>query len=87
MLACVEGIAELARASTSFEAAAAYQGEKLRFGPDYLIPKPFDPRLLEIVAGSVARAAMESGVATRPLEDFDAYRENSETRYSAPACS
>lgn len=75
MLACVEGIAELARASTSFEAAAAYQGEKLRFGPDYLIPKPFDPRLLEIVAGAVARAAMESGVATRPLEDFDAYRE------------
>ena len=73
-IACVEGIAALARGSSSAEAAAAYQGERLSFGRDYLIPKPFDPRLLAIVAGAVARAAMESGVATRPVADFDAYR-------------
>ncbi|KAJ55205.1 malate dehydrogenase [Actibacterium mucosum KCTC 23349] len=72
-LACVSGIAELARATTSAEAAAAYQGEQLTFGADYLIPKPFDPRLINVVAGAVAKAAMESGVAQRPLEDLDAY--------------
>jgi len=75
-IACVEGIAALARASSSAEAAAAYRGERLKFGRDYLIPKPFDPRLLPIVAGAVARAAMDSGVAERPLADFDAYREH-----------
>jgi malate dehydrogenase (oxaloacetate-decarboxylating)(NADP+) len=73
-IGCVEGIAALARASSSAEAAAAYQGERLSFGRDYLIPKPFDPRLLAIVAGAVAKAAMESGVATRPLEDVAAYK-------------
>ena len=73
-IACVEGIARLARATTSAEAAAAYQGEKLTFGPDYLIPKPFDPRLMGVVATAVARAAMETGVATRPLADIDAYK-------------
>ncbi len=73
-IACVEGIAELARATTSAEAAAAYQGEQLTFGADYLIPKPFDPRLSGVVATAVAKAAMESGVATRPVEDLDAYR-------------
>ncbi|MGZ9811100.1 NADP-dependent malic enzyme [Pseudoroseicyclus sp. H15] len=73
-IACVEGIAALARATTSAEAAAAYQGEKLTFGPDYLIPKPFDPRLMEIVATAVAEAAMASGVASRPLEDVEAYK-------------
>ncbi len=73
-LACIDGIAALARATTSAEAAAAYRGEKLTFGPDYLIPKPFDPRLIGIVASSVARAAMETGVATRPIEDLDSYR-------------
>ncbi len=74
-IACVEGIAELARRTTSAEAAAAYQGEQLSFGPDYLIPKPFDPRLMGIVAPAVARAAMETGVAERPLEDLDAYKQ------------
>ncbi|MBP7000940.1 NADP-dependent malic enzyme [Amaricoccus sp.] len=74
-IACVEGIAALARGSSSAEAAAAYQGERLSFGRDYLIPKPFDPRLLAIVAGAVADAAMKSGVATRPVEDLDAYKE------------
>ncbi|MEC8668120.1 NADP-dependent malic enzyme [Pseudooceanicola nitratireducens] len=74
-LACIEGIAALARATTSAEAAAAYQGEQLTFGADYLIPKPFDPRLSATVSTAVAKAAMESGVATRPLEDLNAYRE------------
>lgn len=75
-VACVDGIAELARATTSAEAAAAYQGEQLNFGADYLIPKPFDPRLSGIVSTAVARAAMESGVATRPIEDLHAYKGN-----------
>jgi malate dehydrogenase (oxaloacetate-decarboxylating)(NADP+) len=73
-LACIEGIAALARATTSAEAAAAYKGEQLSFGADYLIPKPFDPRLMGVVAAAVAKAAMESGVATRPIADLDAYK-------------
>ncbi len=72
-IACVEGIAALARQTSSAEAAAAYRGETLTFGPDYLIPKPFDRRLIGIVASAVAEAAMDSGVATRPV-DLDAYR-------------
>ncbi len=74
-VACVEGIAALARASSSAEAAAAYQGERLSFGREYLIPKAFDPRLLAIVASAVAEAAMRTGVATRPVADLNAYRE------------
>ncbi|MEM6890072.1 MAG: NADP-dependent malic enzyme [Pseudomonadota bacterium] len=74
-LACIEGIAELARATTSAEAAAAYKGEQLTFGADYLIPKPFDPRLVGIVSSAVAEAAMETGVATRPIDDLVAYRQ------------
>jgi len=77
-LACIDGIARLARATTSAEAAAAYQGEQLTFGADYLIPKPFDPRLIGVVATSVAKAAMDSGVATRPLDDMRAYKERLE---------
>ena len=73
-LACIEGIAELARQTTSAEAAAAYQGEQMTFGPDYLIPKPFDPRLVAVVSTAVAKAAMDSGVATRPLDDIKAYK-------------
>ncbi|KFE36046.1 NADP-dependent malic enzyme [Thioclava atlantica] len=73
-IACIEGIAKLARQTTSAEAAAAYRGEKLTFGPDYLIPKPFDPRLMGVVASAVAKAAMETGVATRPLEDLPGYK-------------
>ena len=73
-LACIDGIAALARATTSAEAAAAYHGETLSFGPDYLIPKPFDPRLIGVVASAVAKAAMETGVATRPIPDLDAYK-------------
>ncbi|MEY4983479.1 MAG: hypothetical protein RIR62_1745 [Pseudomonadota bacterium] len=74
-VACIEGIAALARATTSAEAAAAYSGEKLSFGADYLIPKPFDPRLIGVVASAVAKAAMESGVATRPIDDIAAYKQ------------
>jgi malate dehydrogenase (oxaloacetate-decarboxylating)(NADP+) len=73
-IACVEGIAELARTTTSAEAAAAYKGEQLTFGADYLIPKPFDPRLVAVVSSAVARAAMSSGVAKRPIDDLGAYR-------------
>jgi malate dehydrogenase (oxaloacetate-decarboxylating)(NADP+) len=73
-IACIEGIAALARETTSAEAAAAYQGEQLTFGADYLIPKPFDPRLVGIVSSAVAKAAMETGVATRPIEDMEAYK-------------
>ncbi|MEO1779422.1 MAG: NADP-dependent malic enzyme [Pseudomonadota bacterium] len=73
-LACIDGIAALARATTSAEAAAAYQGEQLTFGADYLIPKPFDPRLVSIVSSAVAQAAMETGVATRPIDDLEAYK-------------
>jgi malate dehydrogenase (oxaloacetate-decarboxylating)(NADP+) len=72
-IACVEGIAELARKTSSAEAAMVYGDEDLQFGPDYLIPKPFDPRLLAVVAGAVAKAGMESGVSNRPLADFGAY--------------
>jgi len=73
-IACIDGIAALARATTSAEAAAAYQGEQLTFGAEYLIPKPFDPRLIGVVSSAVAKAAMETGVAARPIEDLDAYK-------------
>ncbi len=74
-LAAVKAIAELARAEASDIVVAAY-GENLSgFGPEYIIPKPFDPRLIVKIAPEVARAAMESGVATRPISDFDAYRQ------------
>ena len=75
-IACVEGIAALARETTSAEAAAAYSGEQLTFGPDYLIPKPFDPRLMGVVASAVAGAACDTGVAARPLADRDTYKAN-----------
>ena len=73
-LACVRAIADLAHATSTAEAAAAYKGENLSFGPDYLIPKPFDPRLMGVVASAVADAAMRTGVATRPLDDLAAYK-------------
>ncbi|HLX80857.1 MAG TPA: NADP-dependent malic enzyme [Burkholderiales bacterium] len=73
-LAAVRAIAELAQAEASDVVATAYGGQDLKFGPEYLIPRPFDPRLIAKVAPAVARAAMESGVATRPIADLDAYR-------------
>ena len=74
-LACVRAIAELARAEQSDVVAQAYRDADLSFGPEYLIPKPFDPRLIVTIAPAVAQAAMDSGVATHPIADFDAYRE------------
>jgi malate dehydrogenase (oxaloacetate-decarboxylating)(NADP+) len=75
-LACVREIAALAKQDVSDEVAAAYQGKELKFGPDYLIPTPFDTRLILRIAPAVAQAAAESGVATRPIEDIAAYRES-----------
>ncbi len=72
-IAAVEAIAELARIEVSEVVASAYGGQAPVFGPDYFIPKPFDPRLILQVAPAVARAAMESGLARRPIADFDAY--------------
>ena len=74
-VAAVHAIAELAQAEQSEVVAAAYAGANLSFGPEYLIPKPFDPRLMMKIAPAVARAAADSGVALRPVRDFDAYRE------------
>ena len=74
-LAAVKALAGLAMAESSEIVAQAYGGEDLKFGPEYLIPKPFDPRLIVEIAPAVARAAMDSGVATHPIEDFDAYNE------------
>ena len=74
-LAAVHALADLAMAEQSDIVAAAYGADDVRFGADYLIPKPFDPRLIVKIAPAVARAAMESGVATRPIPDFDAYHE------------
>jgi malate dehydrogenase (oxaloacetate-decarboxylating)(NADP+) len=75
-IAAARAIANLARAEASDIVRSAYGGQHLRFGPDYLIPKPFDPRLMEHVAPEVARAAMESGVARRPIADLKVYRQS-----------
>ena len=74
-IAAVHAIAELAQAEQSEVVAAAYSGHQLAFGPEYLIPKPFDPRLMMKIAPAVAKAAADSGVAARPITDMDAYRE------------
>lgn len=74
-LACVKAIAELAQAEQTDEVAQAYQGQDLSFGPEYIIPKPFDPRLIVTIAPAVAQAAAESGVALRPIEDIEAYKQ------------
>ena len=75
-LAAVKAIAALAQAEQSDIVATAYGEQNISFGPEYLIPRPFDPRLIVKIAPAVARAAMESGVATRPIKDFDAYRDS-----------
>ncbi|WP_396267332.1 NADP-dependent malic enzyme [Ideonella sp.] len=74
-IASVHAIADLAQAEQNEVVAAAYAGEKLAFGPEYLIPKPFDPRLMMKIAPAVAQAAADSGVAQRPIADMEAYRE------------
>ena len=78
-IAAVQAIAELAQAELSEVVTAAYAGATLSFGPEYLIPKPFDPRLMMRIAPAVARAAAESGVATRPIADMEAYRAKLQT--------
>ena len=75
-LAAVRAIAELAQAETSEQVALAYGIESISFGPEYIIPRPFDPRLIARVAPAVAKAAMDSGVATRPIADLEAYRQS-----------
>jgi malate dehydrogenase (oxaloacetate-decarboxylating)(NADP+) len=75
-IAAVGALADLAMAEQSEIVAAAYGEQNLRFGPEYLIPRPFDPRLIVQIAPAVAKAAMDSGVATRPIEDFGAYRDS-----------
>jgi malate dehydrogenase (oxaloacetate-decarboxylating)(NADP+) len=74
-MACVKALAAMAQEEVSDEVAMAYPGEHLSFGPEYLIPKPFDPRLITTIAPAVAQAAMSSGIATRPIADLPAYRE------------
>jgi len=74
-LACVKAIAAMAQEEVSDEVAMAYPGQSLSFGPEYLIPKPFDPRLITTIAPAVAKAAEESGVATRPIADMAAYKD------------
>ena len=76
--ACVEALADLAQQEATAEVAAVYGNETLEFGPNYLIPKPFDPRLILELAPAVAKAAMDSGLATRPITDFKAYRQKLE---------
>jgi len=75
-IAAVKAIADLATAEQSDVVAAAYGEQNVRFGPEYLIPRPFDPRLIVQIAPAVAQAAMDSGVATRPIENFGAYRDS-----------
>jgi len=73
-IACANALAQLAREDVPDEVAAAYHGKQLRFGPEYIIPTPFDPRLIWYIPPFVAQAAMDTGVARRPIEDMDAYR-------------
>jgi len=73
-VACANALAQLAREDVPDEVAAAYHGKQLKFGPDYIIPSPFDPRLISYIPPFVAQAAMDSGVARTPIADMDAYR-------------
>ena len=79
-IAAAKAIAQLARQQVPEEVAAAYGGKAHQFGNDYIIPAPFDPRLMEVVSSAVAKAAMDSGVAGKPIEDFDAYRTSLKAR-------
>ncbi len=79
-IAAAQAIARLAREQVPEEVAAAYGGLSMQFGRDYIIPAPFDPRLMEVVSSAVAKGAMDSGVAQKPIEDFDAYRHSLKSR-------
>ncbi len=84
-IAAARAIAELAREDVPDEVAAAYGGQKMQYGPDYIIPVPFDPRLIVAVPEAVAKAAMDSGVATKPIEDIEAYRHELRSRLDPTA--
>jgi malate dehydrogenase (oxaloacetate-decarboxylating)(NADP+) len=84
-VACAEALAALAREDVPDEVAAAYRGRKLKFGPDYIIPSPFDPRLIWFIPPFVAQAAMDTGVARQPIEDMDAYRTSLRSRLDPSA--
>jgi malate dehydrogenase (oxaloacetate-decarboxylating)(NADP+) len=84
-IAAAEALARLAREDVPDEVAAAYAGERLRYGPDYIIPAPFDPRLIWAVPAAVAQAAMDSGVARKPILDMDAYRRSLRARLDPTA--
>lgn len=73
-IACAEALAQLAREPTPKIVSDAYNGKEFVFGPDYIMPTPFDPRLITTIPIAVAKAAMETGVATKPIEDWDAYK-------------
>ncbi|MFC4293725.1 NADP-dependent malic enzyme [Novosphingobium tardum] len=79
-IAAARAIAQLAREQVPEEVAAAYGGQSMQFGRDYIIPAPFDPRLMEVVSSAVAKGAMDSGVAQKPIEDFDIYRNSLKSR-------
>ncbi|MDR3500709.1 MAG: NADP-dependent malic enzyme [Parvibaculum sp.] len=84
-IACAEALAKLAREDVPDEVAAAYQGERPRFGPNYIIPVPFDPRLIREIPPAVAKAAMDSGVARHPIVDLEAYKNTLSARLSPTA--
>ncbi len=84
-VACAQALAALAREDVPDEVAAAYRGRKLKFGPDYIIPTPFDPRLIWYIPPFIAQAAMDSGVARQPIEDMDAYRHDLRSRVDPSA--
>jgi malate dehydrogenase (oxaloacetate-decarboxylating)(NADP+) len=84
-VACAQALAALAREDVPDEVAMAYRGRKLRFGPDYIIPSPFDPRLIWYIPPFVAQAAMDTGVARKPIEDMDAYRTQLRSRLDPSA--
>ncbi|RZJ04420.1 MAG: NADP-dependent malic enzyme [Brevundimonas sp.] len=84
-VACAQALAALAREDVPDEVAAAYRGRKLKFGPDYIIPTPFDPRLIWFIPPFVAQAAMDTGVARKPIEDMDAYRTQLRSRLDPSA--
>ena len=86
-IACAEALAMLAREDVPDEVAAAYQGERPRFGPRYIIPVPFDPRLISVIPPAVARAAMDSGVARAPIVDLENYQERLKARLDPAASS
>src|SRR6266851_5022481 len=86
-IAAAEALAMLAREDVPDEVAAAYSGNRLQYGPDYIVPTPFDPRLIWAVPSAVAKAAMDSGVARRPQVDLDAYRNSLKGRLDPTAAT